>query len=212
MAASLRRRDRRPNLPGAASRGDPAPSLTFVKPGLLKHLDALEQLGLEFEFRHLGNDVFNEVGWLDPSGQLGQARSKRARFHRASASPTTLRAAAIFWRSRCRRRTANWSKAYWEDFGFVGMEETQRPSAAHLLHQRLHRSGAVSSGGFAARNPAVRGRRCRRHPRPACRKSAFDRMANCLAGGSARGGPGRAEAPLLLSSSARAGARRSCAA
>ncbi len=48
----------------------PAPSLTFVKPELLKYLDEFEQRGIEFEFRHLGNDVFNEVGWLDPSGQL----------------------------------------------------------------------------------------------------------------------------------------------
>ena len=29
---------------------------------------ARAQLGLEFEFRRLGNDVFNEIGWLDPSG------------------------------------------------------------------------------------------------------------------------------------------------
>jgi catechol 2,3-dioxygenase-like lactoylglutathione lyase family enzyme len=47
----------------------PAPSMTFVKPDLLKHLGALESLGVEFEFRRLGNDVFNEVGWLDPSGR-----------------------------------------------------------------------------------------------------------------------------------------------
>ncbi len=44
--------------------------MTFVRPDLLKHLHSLEELGLEFEFRRLGNDVFNEVGWFEPSGQL----------------------------------------------------------------------------------------------------------------------------------------------
>src|SRR6266850_6277601 len=63
----------------------PAPSMTFVKPDLLRHLQMLEALGVEFEFLRLGNDVFNELGWLDPSGQrvrLIEARtfspSKRA--------------------------------------------------------------------------------------------------------------------------------------
>ena len=46
------------------------PSTTFVKPGLLKHLDSLEHLRLKFEFRRLANDVFNEIGWLDPSGHM----------------------------------------------------------------------------------------------------------------------------------------------
>ena len=48
----------------------PAPALTFVKPELLRHLTEFESLGIDFEFRHLGNDVFNEVGWFDASGDL----------------------------------------------------------------------------------------------------------------------------------------------
>ena len=46
------------------------PSITFVKPGLLKHLEVLERIGVEFQYRRLGNDVFNEVGWWDPAGHL----------------------------------------------------------------------------------------------------------------------------------------------
>jgi catechol 2,3-dioxygenase-like lactoylglutathione lyase family enzyme len=103
-----------------------APSLTFVKPDLLKYLDTLEKLGLTFEFRHLGNEVFNEIGWLDPSGhmiRLVEARtfspSKRKAIDTSLcgyflefALPTPNHAAA---------------KAYWEQLGFVGMDE---PDAA----------------------------------------------------------------------------------
>jgi catechol 2,3-dioxygenase-like lactoylglutathione lyase family enzyme len=46
------------------------PTLTFVKPGLLKHLEVLESRGIEFQYRRLGNDIFNEVAWKDPDGQM----------------------------------------------------------------------------------------------------------------------------------------------
>jgi catechol 2,3-dioxygenase-like lactoylglutathione lyase family enzyme len=102
----------------------PAPSLTFVKPQLLKHLAELERLGIEFESRRLGNDVFNEVAWFDPSGdliKLVEARtfspSKRASndFSRCGyfleiALPAPDRAAA---------------NARWESFGFVGLDEPE---------------------------------------------------------------------------------------
>lgn len=100
----------------------PAPALTFVKPELLKHLAALEQLGVEFEFRHLGNDVFNEVAWFDSSGELiklieartfspvkrvGNAPS-RCGYFTEIALPTADRAAA---------------NTLWESCGFVGIDE-----------------------------------------------------------------------------------------
>ena len=102
----------------------PAPSLTFVKPNLLKHLDALEALGVEFEFRRLGNDVFNEVGWLDASGhgvKLVEARtfspSKR------SALDTSL--CGYFLEIALPAPDLEAAKAYWERFGFVGIDETE---------------------------------------------------------------------------------------
>lgn len=100
----------------------PAPAVTFVKPGLLKYLETLEELGLQFGFRRLGNDVFNEIGWFDPSGQLVrliEARTfspskrlgldtSRCGYFLEIALPAANRAAA---------------KEYWERFGFVGIDE-----------------------------------------------------------------------------------------
>jgi catechol 2,3-dioxygenase-like lactoylglutathione lyase family enzyme len=104
-----------------------APCLTFVKPGLLKHLEALEPLGLEFEFRRLGNDVFNEVGWLDPSGQsirLVEART----FSPSKRAATDTSQCGYFLEVALPTPNLDAAKAYWEQFGFVGMDE---------LHDRM---------------------------------------------------------------------------
>jgi catechol 2,3-dioxygenase-like lactoylglutathione lyase family enzyme len=104
----------------------PAPSLTFVKPDLLKHLEAIEQRGIRFEFRHLGNDVFNEVGWFDPSGQL--VRLIEARTFSPSKRPAqdTSRC-GYFTEIALPAPDLDHSKQYWEYFGFVGMDELADP-------------------------------------------------------------------------------------
>ena len=102
----------------------PVPSVTFVKPGLLKHLAALEALGLEFEFRHLGNDVFNEVGWFDPSGHLIRLVEART-YSPAKRGVTDLSRCGYFLEIALPARNLHASKVYWEQFGFVGMEELE---------------------------------------------------------------------------------------
>jgi catechol 2,3-dioxygenase-like lactoylglutathione lyase family enzyme len=100
----------------------PAPSLTFVKPGLLKYLGELEGRRIEFEFRRLGNDVFNEVGWFDPSGQL--VRLIEARTFSPSKRPATETSqCGYFVEIAMPAPDRELAKTYWEEFGFVGMEE-----------------------------------------------------------------------------------------
>ena len=101
-----------------------APSLTFVKPSLLKHLDALEELGVEFEFRRLGNDVFNEVGWFDPGGHLIRLIEART-FSPSKRLGTDTSRCGYFLEVGLPSPNLETSKAYWEQFGFVGMDETQ---------------------------------------------------------------------------------------
>jgi catechol 2,3-dioxygenase-like lactoylglutathione lyase family enzyme len=99
-----------------------APSTTFVMPDLLQHLDGFAQLVQQFEFRRLGNDVFNEIGWLDPSGHL--IRLVEAR----TFSPSKRKAVDV---SRCGyfreiglpTSSRDTAKAHWEQFGFVGIDE-----------------------------------------------------------------------------------------
>jgi catechol 2,3-dioxygenase-like lactoylglutathione lyase family enzyme len=101
----------------------PAPSMTFVKPGLLKHLQCLEELRLEFEFLHLGNDVFNEVGWFDPTGQLVRLIEART-FSPSKRIGTDTSRCGYFVEIALPAPDLEASKAYWEQFGFVGMEES----------------------------------------------------------------------------------------
>ena len=102
----------------------PAPSMTFVKPELLKHLESLERLGLEFEFRRLGNDVFNEVGWFDPGGHLIRLIEART-FSPSKRLGTDTSRCGYFLEVGLPSPNLETSKAYWEQFGFVGMDETQ---------------------------------------------------------------------------------------
>jgi catechol 2,3-dioxygenase-like lactoylglutathione lyase family enzyme len=102
----------------------PAPSLTFVKPDMLKHLDALEQKGIDFEFRHLGNDVFNEVGWFDPSGQLVRLVEART-FSPSKRLANDTSRCGYFLEIAVPAPDRETAKAYWENFGFVGMEELE---------------------------------------------------------------------------------------
>jgi catechol 2,3-dioxygenase-like lactoylglutathione lyase family enzyme len=100
----------------------PAPLITFVKPDLVKYLLELERLGVEFEFRRLGDDVFNEVAWLDPSGHL--IRLVEARTFSPSKRPATQTSlCGYFVEIALPAPTIEAAKAYWEQFGFVGMDE-----------------------------------------------------------------------------------------
>jgi catechol 2,3-dioxygenase-like lactoylglutathione lyase family enzyme len=106
-----------------------APSLTFVKPDLLKHLDGLERKGIEFEFRRLGNDVFNEVGWFDPSGQLVRLIEART-FSPSKRLANDTSRCGYFLEIAVPVPDRELAKSYWEDFGFVGMDELED----HLPH------------------------------------------------------------------------------
>jgi len=100
----------------------PAPSMTFIKPDLLRQLDTLESLGVEFEFRRLGNDVFNEVGWFDPSGQLIRLIEART-FSPSKRRVTETSLCGYFLEIALPTPDREGSKTYWEQFGFVGIEE-----------------------------------------------------------------------------------------
>jgi catechol 2,3-dioxygenase-like lactoylglutathione lyase family enzyme len=104
----------------------PAPSITFVKPDLLKHLETFEKHGLKFEFRRLGNDVFNEVGWFDPSGQLIRLIEART-FSPSKRVGTDTSKCGYFLEIALPTPILDVSKAYWEGFGFVGIDETDDP-------------------------------------------------------------------------------------
>ena len=100
----------------------PAPSITFVKPGLLKYLNTLEELGLQLEFCRLGDDVFNEIGWFDPSGQLVRLIEART-FSPSKRLGLDTSQCGYFMEIALPAPSPDACKAYWERFGFVGIDE-----------------------------------------------------------------------------------------
>jgi catechol 2,3-dioxygenase-like lactoylglutathione lyase family enzyme len=130
-----------------------APAMTFVKPDLLKHLETLEGLGVEFEVRRLGNDVFNELGWQDPSGhrvRLVEART----FSPSKRLGQETSTCGYFLEIALPAPAVESAKAYWERFGFVGIDE---------MHDRLPHVSCTSDyidlglyPGAHLRAPALR--------------------------------------------------------
>jgi catechol 2,3-dioxygenase-like lactoylglutathione lyase family enzyme len=100
----------------------PAPSMTFVKPDLVKHLETVEELGLQFEFRHLGTNVFNEVGWWDPAGHLVRLVEART-FSPSKRRSTETTQCGYFTEIALPAPDRDVAKAFWERFGFVGIDE-----------------------------------------------------------------------------------------
>jgi catechol 2,3-dioxygenase-like lactoylglutathione lyase family enzyme len=102
------------------------PVLTFVKPHLLRHLATLERSGVQFEVRRLGNDVFNELGWLDPSGH--RVRMVEARtFSPTKRDATQTSLCGYFSEIALPSPAMEDAKRYWEKLGFVGMDELDSP-------------------------------------------------------------------------------------
>jgi catechol 2,3-dioxygenase-like lactoylglutathione lyase family enzyme len=114
---------------GLHQQGVTEPTLTFVKPGLLKHLEHLEARGVEVEHRRLGNDVFNEVAWRDPDGQLLRLIEART-FSPSKRSNTETSRCGYFVEIALPSASLDTGKSYWENLGFVGMDELDD----HLPH------------------------------------------------------------------------------
>lgn len=102
------------------------PALTFVRARLLQHLATLERLGIQLEFRRLGDDVFNELGWLDPSGQLVRVVEART-FSPSKRPPTRISLCGYFAELALPVPELEAAKQFWEQLGFVGMDELDAP-------------------------------------------------------------------------------------
>jgi catechol 2,3-dioxygenase-like lactoylglutathione lyase family enzyme len=126
--ASLRGRDGRQNLSRSAPRRDAGAALTFVKPDLLKHAEALET---HWEW----NSSFAASATMYSTKSAGSipaaswsGSSRRALFRRASGSDTNTSKCGYFLEIALPTPSPEAAKAYWEQFGFVGIDETDDPA------------------------------------------------------------------------------------
>jgi catechol 2,3-dioxygenase-like lactoylglutathione lyase family enzyme len=106
-----------------------APSLTFVRPELARHLAELRADGLVPEAERLGEDDFHELELREPGGHLVTLLEART----FSPAPPRIVASACgyFLHYGLPQADIDSARAFWERAGWVAVTETERPYA-HL--------------------------------------------------------------------------------
>jgi catechol 2,3-dioxygenase-like lactoylglutathione lyase family enzyme len=104
----------------------PSPTLTWVHPGVAAHAHALEKHGIELAWKRVGDDAFNEFGFLDPAGQA--VRVQEAPTHFASdreENDSSLCGDFAEYSVPCADFTP--MREFWEPLGFVALDESDTP-------------------------------------------------------------------------------------
>lgn len=111
---------------GLHQRRAPSPALTFVSPGVANQLAAFRRLGINLTSCRTGDDVFNEIGFSDPSGQAVTVLEAR------TYSPVARRTAEVStcgYFDQVSIPVADFEAArnFWEPLGFVATDESDIP-------------------------------------------------------------------------------------
>ncbi len=97
-----------------------SPALVWVRPSLASFARELESRGISLEFLKSGEDQFNELGFLDPDGQM--ITLLEARTYSPSSTAVARPAAGFFREYRYPVRRLDQAIAFWESLGFVATD------------------------------------------------------------------------------------------
>jgi catechol 2,3-dioxygenase-like lactoylglutathione lyase family enzyme len=121
----------------------PSPALTWVCPGIPEAAATLEAAGVGLEFLKTGDERFNELGFLDPDGQMVTLLEARTFSPPSGRIPPP--AAGFFREYRFRVHEPAESAAFWERLGFIALEST--PGCAALT------GDGIALCGYRSRRP-----------------------------------------------------------
>ena len=111
---------------GLHQRRTPSPALTFVLPGLASQLSAFEGHGIALTVCRIGDEVFNEIGFLDPFGQAVTVLEART-YSPVAREPSEVSLCGYFDALSMPARNFETARAFWEPLGFVATEESENP-------------------------------------------------------------------------------------
>lgn len=111
---------------GLHQRRAPTPALTFVLPGIATHLATFEGHGVALTVCRTGDEVFNEIGFLDPFGQAVTVLEART-YSPVAREPSELSLCGYFSELSMPARNFETAKVFWEPLGFVATEEAETP-------------------------------------------------------------------------------------
>jgi len=150
---------------GVHQRRFAAPALTFVHEGIIAFADVLEARGIEIDSRRVGNEVFNEIGFRDPSGQPVRVIEART-FSPVARRPEETSLCGYFAEFSLPTTKFDEAKSFWEPLGFVATEEPDAPYA-HLpltsdhLDLAFHQPRTLDQPMLVLRDPGMRERLAR---------------------------------------------------
>jgi len=104
----------------------PSPALTFVLAGIASHIAAFESRGIELTVRRLGDEVFNEIGFRDPSGQAVTVLEART-YSPVARGVGEVSGCGYFDGISMPTLDFAAAKAFWEPLGFVATDELDSP-------------------------------------------------------------------------------------
>jgi catechol 2,3-dioxygenase-like lactoylglutathione lyase family enzyme len=115
---------------GLHQRNGPSPTLTFVRPGVAQSVPAYERAGIELTACRIGEEVFNELAFLDPCGQAVAVLEART-YSPVDRDATEPSLCGDFAEVSLPVTDFARAQAFWEPLGFVAADEAQHPYA-HL--------------------------------------------------------------------------------
>lgn len=139
-----------------------SPALTFVLPDLAAGVEKLREQGVSFDQERLGQDVFNQVTFTDPSGQAVNILEART-FSPPNLDATASTTCGYFTEFGIPVRNAAASRDFWEPLGFVALEEEAEPFArsaitSDLLNLGLYRTRTLRQPVLTFEDPDMRER------------------------------------------------------
>lgn len=104
----------------------PSPVITYVHANAAHHSHAIEKLGVEIAWKRIGDEAFNEFGFLDPSGQPVRVQEAPTHFS-SNAEHSEGSLCGDFAEFSMPAPDFEKMREFWEPLGFVAMGETEEP-------------------------------------------------------------------------------------
>jgi catechol 2,3-dioxygenase-like lactoylglutathione lyase family enzyme len=103
-----------------------SPAMTFVRPGIAAHAQALERAGVELSTVNVGNEVFNELAFRDPAGYTVRLLEART-YSPADRSPLEASRCGEFGGISLPAADFERVSRFWQMLGLVPAEEQSQP-------------------------------------------------------------------------------------
>lgn len=139
-----------------------SPAIAFLHPEVAAFGDELEKRGISLDFRHTGEESFNELGFQDPHGHPVRVLEART-YSPVTRAPEEISLCGYFTEYSLPARDFEKAKEFWEPLGFVATEEPDAPYA-HLpltsdhLDLAFHQPRILDCPMLVFRDPGMRTR------------------------------------------------------